>query len=75
MPRGEASQILCPVYVTAGYHQAPLQEDSRRYTALVTYMEIFEWYHVQIGLKGAPSYFQGVSASVIPIGLLYFVCD
>ena len=28
-----------------------------------------------MGLKGAPSYFQGVLASIVLVGLLYFICE
>ena len=38
-------------------------------------MGIYEWCRVPMGLKGAPSYFQGVLASIVLVGLLYFVCE
>ena len=37
-------------------------------------MGIYEWCRVPMGLKGAPSYFQGVLASIVLVGLLYFIC-
>ena len=61
--------------LTSGYHQAPLHKDSRGYTAFVTFMGIYEWCRVPMGLKGAPSYFQGVLASIVLVGLLYFICE
>jgi hypothetical protein len=38
-------------------------------------MGIYEWCRVPMGLKGAPSYFQGVLASIVLVGLLYFICE
>ena len=61
--------------LTSGYHQAPLHKNSRGYTAFVTFMGIYEWCRVPMGLKGAPSYFQGVLASIVLVGLLYFTCE
>jgi len=44
--------------LTAGFHQAPLSESARRWTAFTTAFGMFEWNRVPMGLKGAPSYFQ-----------------
>jgi len=60
---------------TSGYHQAPLHEDSRKYTAFITFMGLFEWLRVPMGLKGAPSYFQCMLASVVLAGLMYIICE
>lgn len=61
--------------LTSGYHQAPLAVDSQRFTAFITFMGIFEWLRVPMGLKGAPSYFQGVMATVVLVGLIYNICE
>ena len=61
--------------LTSGYHQAPLSVNSRRFTAFITFMGIFEWLRVPMGIKGAPSYFQGVMATIVLAGLLYTVCE
>ena len=61
--------------LTSGYHQAPLAVDSQRFTAFITFMGIFEWLRVPMGLKGAPSYFQGVMATIVLVGLLYTICE
>jgi hypothetical protein len=61
--------------LTSGYHQAPLSATSRRFTAFTTFMGIFEWFRVPMGLKGAPSYFQGVMATIVLLGLLYMICE
>ena len=44
--------------LTAGFHQAPLSESARRWTAFTTAFGMFKWNRVPMGLKGAPSYFQ-----------------
>jgi len=44
--------------LTAGFHQAPLSESAKRWTAFITAFGMFEWNRVPMGLKGAPSYFQ-----------------
>ena len=46
--------------LTSGYHQAPLSESAKRWTAFITAFGVFEWTRVPMGLKGAPSYFQRV---------------
>ena len=56
--------------LTSGYHQAPLSLASKVYTAFITFMGVYEWNRVPMGLKGARFYFQGVMASV---GLIYSI--
>jgi putative transposase len=43
---------------TSGYHQAPLEEQSKIYTAFATIDGIYEFNRVPFGPKGAPAYFQ-----------------
>ena len=38
-------------------------------------MGIFEWLRVPMGIKGAPSYFQGIMATVVLIGLIFTICE
>jgi len=61
--------------LTSGYHQAPLSESSRIFTAFITFMGIFEWLRVPFGPKGAPSYFQQTMAIVVFAGLLYYILE
>jgi len=69
------AKYYAKIDLTAGYHQAPLAKDSRVYTAFTCFMGIYEWCRVPMGLKGAPAYFQGVLASIVLLGLLYFICE
>jgi hypothetical protein len=61
--------------LTSGYHQAPLAEDARQYTAFICFMGVFQWTRVAMGLKGAPSYFQQALSTVVLAGLLYAACE
>jgi hypothetical protein len=61
--------------LTSGYFQAPLSEASRKFTAFITFMGVFEWLRVPMGLKGAPSYFQQIIATVVLAGLFYIICE
>jgi len=51
--------------LTSGYHQAPLSESSKKWTAFVTAFGQFEWNRVAMGLCGAPSYFQRVMMTTV----------
>jgi hypothetical protein len=61
--------------LTKGYHQAPLSTESQKLTAFTTFMGVYEWLRVPMGIKGAPSYFQQVIATVVLVGLLYVICE
>jgi hypothetical protein len=61
--------------LTSGYHQCGLSKRSRKYTAFITYMGVFEWLRLPMGLKGAASYFQMVLATMVLAGLLYITLE
>jgi hypothetical protein len=61
--------------MTSGYHQAPIAAESRIFTAFITFMGVFHWMRVPMGLKSAGSYFQRVMATVVLTGLLYIFCE
>ena len=57
--------------LTSGFHQTPMGVFSRVFTAFICWCGLFEWLRVPMGLKGAPSYFQRVMATVVLHGLLW----
>ena len=69
------SKFYAKMDLTSGYHQAPLAPESRKYTAFITFMGVFEWLRVPMGLKSATSWFQGCLASIVLAGLIYFICE
>jgi hypothetical protein len=60
---------------TAGYHQTPLDKDSRVFTAFICAFGLFQWTRVAMGLKGSGPYFQRSMASVVLAGLVYIICE
>ena len=51
--------------LTSGYHQAPLSEAAKKWTAFVTAFGQFEWNRVAMGLTGAPSYFSRIMMTTV----------
>jgi hypothetical protein len=61
--------------LTSGYHQAPLTPDSRKYSAFTTFMGVYEWARVPMGLKNACNYFQRIMSTEVLAGLIYSICE
>ena len=61
--------------LTSGYHQMPKSKMAQVFTAFITFMGIFEFTRVPFGLKGAPSYFQQLMATIVLAGLIYTICE
>lgn len=61
--------------LTSGYHQVPISEDSRKWTAFMTPTGVYEWLRLPMGLKGAPSYFQRIMGSIVLSGLVQAICE
>jgi len=61
--------------MTSGYHQTPLHEESKKYTAFMTAWGLFEYNRVGMGLKGACSYFQQMLAFHVLHGYMYDFCE
>jgi hypothetical protein len=60
---------------TQGFWQIELSELSRKFTAFTTFMGVYEWNRVPMGLKGAPSYFQAQISHKVLAGLIYHICE
>ncbi len=44
--------------LTSGYHQAPIDDEIRVFTAFMTDLGIYEWTRLSMGLQGAGSFCQ-----------------
>ena len=60
--------------LTQGYHQAPLSNTTKAYTAFITFSGVYEFTRLPFGPKRAPSYFQEIMATVVLVGLIYMIC-
>ena len=61
--------------LTSGYHQIPLAEESKKYTAFRTLFGLYEWLRLPMGLKGAGHYFQWALATFVLIGCIGMICE
>ena len=61
--------------LTSGFHQAPLDVASRKYTAFVTHRGIFQWKRVGMGLRNSPAYFQNMMERQVLKGLIGDCCQ
>eukprot|EP01033_Poteriospumella_lacustris_P016763 gene16763-11993_t len=61
--------------LTSGYHQAPLSERAKVYSAFTTFAGVYQWKRVPMGLKGAPAYFQRMMSTEVLGNLMYTTCE
>ena len=61
--------------LTQGYHQAPLSDTTKAYTAFIIFSGVYEFTRLPFGSKRAPSYFQEIMATVVLAGLIYMICE
>ena len=61
--------------LTMGFFQAPLANESSKYTTFTTWMGTYEWLRVAMGLKGAPSWFQQQIETKVLGGLIHNICE
>ena len=69
------AQYYAVMDLAAGYHQAPLHDNSKIFTAFICFMGLFTWNRVTMGLKKAPGYFQRMMTTVVLVGLIYIICE
>lgn len=69
------AKIFGVMDLTAGFHQAPLADISKEYTAFTSWMGNFQFDRVPFGLKGAPSYYQQQIQIEVLRGFMYKVCE
>ena len=61
--------------MTKGCWQAPLEEESRIFTAFICFMGIFEWNRAPMGTQPAGGYFQQIIAFVVLVGLTFIILE
>jgi hypothetical protein len=61
--------------LTSGYYQAPIAEESRKYTAFKTHNGVYRWKRLPMGLTDAGSYFQHQLSTKVLNGLIHIVCE
>ena len=59
------SRFFAKVDLTQGFHQVPLAEDHRIFSAFKTYMGTYQYLRMPMGIKGAPQYFQMCMTKVL----------
>lgn len=69
------AKIFGVMDLTSGFHQAPLADISKVYTAFTTWVGNFQFERVPFGLKGAPSYYQQQIQSEVLRGIIYRICE
>jgi hypothetical protein len=61
--------------LTSGYYQAPIAEESRKYTAFKTRKGVYRWKRLPMGLTDAGSYFQHQLSTRVLNGLINHICE
>ena len=68
-------QYFAIMDLTKGFYQAPLSEESKQFTAFTCFCGLYEWNRIPMGLKGAPSFFQMVLATIVFVGLINYIME
>jgi hypothetical protein len=61
--------------LTSGYYQAPIAEESRKYTAFKTRKGVYRWKRLPMGLTDAGSFFQHQLTTNVLNGLINHTCE
>jgi hypothetical protein len=69
------SKVFGIMDLTKGFYQAPLSETAKIFTAFICFCGLYEWMRVPMGLKGAPSYFQQMLATIVFQGLIHIIME
>ena len=69
------ARYYATIDLTSGYFQTPVAETAWMFTAFITFMGIFEFLRVPMGMKGAAPYFQQFIAVTVLAGLIYHVAE
>ena len=69
------AKVFAVMDLTKGFYQVPMSEAARALTAFICFCGVFEWCRVPMGLKGAPSYFQRMLATVVFCGLIHLIME
>jgi hypothetical protein len=59
------STVFSALDIKAGFHNIPLEEDSKRYCGIITQDGIWVYDRMAFGFLGAPATFQAIIESVI----------
>ena len=69
------SKVYAIMDLTKGFYQAPLAEAARIFTAFICFCGVYEWLRVPMGLKGAPSFYQQMLATIVFQGLIHTIME
>jgi putative transposase len=61
--------------LTSGYHQFPLDPSIAFMTAFITFMGVFEWLRVPMGVKPAANHFHNIMQTIVLMGLVFVICE
>jgi hypothetical protein len=61
--------------LTSGYHQILINPSSSWMTAFITFMGVYQWNRVPMGVKLAANFFQKTMATYVLLGLLFQICE
>jgi hypothetical protein len=61
--------------LTAGYQQFPLDPSIAFMTAFITFMGVFEWLRVPMGVKPTANHFHNIMQTIVLMGLVFVICE
>ena len=71
----EKPRYFSTMDMTSGFHQAPMEEESRKYTTFISEDQIYEFLRASMGLKNTPWYFQGELTENVLKGLIHRIVE